>query len=148
MMWCKNYCTSWIIITNVVICMFICLGFHLLAEFLMVLGVLSFCRILDVTMDELQRNFDSEASDAIKHSSSYARNFLEYCCFRTLALSTQVAGHLSDKAFRRLTFDMMFAWEAPAAADQPIHKVSICHSSFSHPCFAIYARKYWCEQLV
>lgn len=80
-------------------------------------------QILDVTMDELQRNFDSEASDAIKHSSSYARNFLEYCCFRTLALSTQVAGHLSDKAFRRLTFDMMFAWEAPAAADQPIHKM-------------------------
>lgn len=114
----------------------------------MLLGVLPFCRILDVPMDELQRNFDSEASDAIKHSSSYARNFLEYCCFRTLALSTQVAGHLSDKAFRRLTFDMMFAWEAPAAADQPIHKVEICHSSFSHPCFAIYARKYWCEQLV
>ncbi|THU45946.1 hypothetical protein C4D60_Mb02t23320 [Musa balbisiana] len=80
-------------------------------------------QILDVPMDELQRNFDSEASDAIKHSSSYARNFLEYCCFRTLALSTQVAGHLSDKAFRRLTFDMMFAWEAPAAADQPIHKM-------------------------
>ncbi|URE35416.1 hypothetical protein MUK42_15977 [Musa troglodytarum] len=80
-------------------------------------------QILDVPMDELQRNFDSEASDAIKHPSSYARNFLEYCCFRTLALSTQVAGHLSDKAFRRLTFDMMFAWEAPAAADQPIHKM-------------------------
>ncbi|KAJ8464153.1 hypothetical protein OPV22_026705 [Ensete ventricosum] len=80
-------------------------------------------QILDVTMDELQRDFDSEASDVIKHSSSYARNFLEYCCFRTLALCTQVDGHLSDKAFRRLTFDMMFAWEAPAAADQPIHKM-------------------------
>lgn len=76
-------------------------------------------------MDELQSNFNSVASDTKKSSSNYARNFLEYCCFRTLALSTQVSGHLSDKTFRRLTFDMMLAWEAPAAESQPTLKVKI-----------------------
>ncbi|XP_008797816.2 uncharacterized protein LOC103712895 [Phoenix dactylifera] len=80
-------------------------------------------RILEVSMDELQHNFDKEASESIKHPSNYARNFLEYCCFRALSLSTQVTGHLSDKNLRRLTFDMMLAWEAPAAASQPLLKV-------------------------
>lgn len=79
-------------------------------------------RILDVSMDELRQNFDGEASDTIKHPSRYARNFLEYCCFRALALSTQVTGHLSDKSFRRLTYDMMLAWETPGAASQPLLK--------------------------
>ncbi|KAI3946453.1 hypothetical protein MKX01_017669 [Papaver californicum] len=49
-----------------------------------------------------------------------SRNFLEYCCFQTLSLSTQVNnGHLGDKKFQRLTYDMMLAWEAPAATSQP-----------------------------
>ncbi|MQM06453.1 hypothetical protein Taro_039274 [Colocasia esculenta] len=80
-------------------------------------------RIIDVSMDDLQHNFDAEASDSIKQPSCYARNFLEYCCFRAIALSIQVTGHLADKSFRRLTFDMMLAWEAPAAASQPVLKV-------------------------
>ncbi|XP_042395397.1 uncharacterized protein LOC121985804 isoform X1 [Zingiber officinale] len=81
-------------------------------------------QILNVSMDELQSNFNSEASETIRSSSNYARNFLEYSCFRTLALYTQVSGHLSDKAFRRLAFDMMLAWEAPSAASQPTLKVA------------------------
>lgn len=72
-------------------------------------------KILDVSMDELRHNFDSEASESIKHPSNYAKNFLEYCCFRALAVSTQVTGYLADTKFRRLTFDMMLAWEAPSA---------------------------------
>lgn len=80
-------------------------------------------RILGISTSELQQNFDIEASESIKHPSRYARNFLEYCCFRALALSTQVAGHLADKKFRRLTYDMMLAWEAPAAASQPVLNV-------------------------
>lgn len=75
-------------------------------------------RILEIPTDELQEHFDSEASDSIKHPSIYARNLLEYCCFQALALSTRVIGHLSDKQFRRLTFDMMLAWEVPAASSQ------------------------------
>ncbi|PKA63529.1 hypothetical protein AXF42_Ash005424 [Apostasia shenzhenica] len=81
-------------------------------------------QILDVSMDELQHNFDSEASNAIKKPSNYARNFLEYCCFRALALMTQVISHPSDPKFRRLTFDMMLAWEAPSSASPPSPKVN------------------------
>lgn len=72
-------------------------------------------RILDVSMDDLQHNFNLEASDSIKSPSNYARNFLEYCCFRALALMTRVIRHPADPKFRRLTFDMMLAWEAPSA---------------------------------
>ncbi|XP_017178021.2 uncharacterized protein [Malus domestica] len=80
-------------------------------------------KILGVPTTELCEGFNSEASESIKHPSCYARNFLEYCCFRALALSTQVTGHLADKKFRRLTYDMMIAWEAPAAASQPLLNV-------------------------
>ncbi|GKV23561.1 hypothetical protein SLEP1_g33270 [Rubroshorea leprosula] len=77
-------------------------------------------KILGFSSSELQESFNAEASDFVKHPSQYARNFLEYCCFRALALSTQVMGHLADKRFRRLTFDMMVAWEVPAASSQPL----------------------------
>ncbi|KAK6921184.1 Protein of unknown function DUF639 [Dillenia turbinata] len=80
-------------------------------------------RILGVPAIELQENFNSNASDSLKHASRYARNFLEYCCFRALGLYTQVTGYLGDKNFRRLTYDMMLAWEAPAAASQPLVNV-------------------------
>ncbi|XP_048330886.2 uncharacterized protein LOC107418779 isoform X1 [Ziziphus jujuba] len=80
-------------------------------------------KILSVPTTELQESFNSEASDSIKHPSRYARNFLEYCCFRALALSTQITGHLADKKFRRLTYDMMVAWETPAASSQPLVNV-------------------------
>ncbi|KAH7851032.1 hypothetical protein Vadar_006382 [Vaccinium darrowii] len=76
-------------------------------------------KILGISVGELRENFDAEASDSTKHPSRYARNILEYCCFRALALSTQVVGYLEDKRFRRLTFDMMLAWEFPAASSQP-----------------------------
>ncbi|KAE8124917.1 hypothetical protein FH972_019759 [Carpinus fangiana] len=80
-------------------------------------------KILGVPSSELQESFNVEAVESIKHPSRYARNLLEYCCFRTLALSIQVMGHLADKRFRRLTYDMMVAWEAPAAASQPLLNV-------------------------
>ncbi|KAJ1405715.1 hypothetical protein SESBI_25628 [Sesbania bispinosa] len=77
-------------------------------------------KILRTTSSELQESFNQEASDSIKHPSRYARNLLEYCCFKALSLTTQMTGHLFDKTFRRLTFDMMLAWETPAAASQPL----------------------------
>lgn len=76
-------------------------------------------------MDELQLNFDTEASNSMKHPSCYARNFLEYCCLMALALSSQVTGHLGDKNFWRLTYDMMLAWEAPGAPSQPLVTVRL-----------------------
>lgn len=42
-----------------------------------------------------------------------------------LALSSQVTGHLGDKNFWRLTYDMMLAWEAPGAPSQPLVTVRL-----------------------
>lgn len=89
------------------------------------------CRILGISVGELRENFDAEASDSTKHPSRYARNILEYCCFRALALSTQVVGYLEDKRFRRLTFDMMLAWEFPAASSQPF--INVCFNCSIQP---------------
>ncbi|XP_019457987.1 PREDICTED: uncharacterized protein LOC109358291 isoform X1 [Lupinus angustifolius] len=77
-------------------------------------------KILKISPSELQESFNQEASDSMKHPSQYARNFLEYCSFKALSLSTQMTGYLFDKTVRRLTFNMMLAWETPAAASQPI----------------------------
>lgn len=76
-------------------------------------------KVLDVSPDQIRENFEKEASVVTKNPSRYARNFLEYSCFRALAQSTQVSGYMEDKKFRRLTFDMMLAWEVPDAASQP-----------------------------
>ncbi|CAE5959671.1 unnamed protein product [Arabidopsis arenosa] len=80
-------------------------------------------KILGVSVSELQDSFKQEASESVKQPSMFPRNFLEYCCFRALALSVGVTGHLSDKNFRRLTFDMMVAWEVPSAASQTLLSV-------------------------
>ncbi|KAG6404023.1 hypothetical protein SASPL_136259 [Salvia splendens] len=77
------------------------------------------CRILGLSLCQLRENFDAEVSDFLKHQSSFARNFLEYCCFLALAWSIHVNGYLDDKKFWRLTFDMMVAWEFPEASSEP-----------------------------
>eukprot|EP00250_Pteridium_aquilinum_P014916 c22281_g1_i1 orf=214-2319(+) len=80
-------------------------------------------RILLLSVEELQHEFDDEISESAKAPAKYARNLLEYCCFRALAVSTRAMDYLSDKDFRRLTFEMMLAWETPGAADKPVTKV-------------------------
>ncbi|XP_010534213.1 PREDICTED: uncharacterized protein LOC104809831 [Tarenaya hassleriana] len=80
-------------------------------------------KILGISSRDLHESFKQDAPESLKHPSRFARNFLEYCCFRALALSVQVVGHLSDKKFRRLTFNMMVAWEFPAAASQSLLSV-------------------------
>lgn len=94
--------------------------------------IFDYCRVLDVSVDQLRENFEVEASDVTKNPSRYARNFLEYSCFRALAQSTQVSGYMEDKRFRRLTFDMMLAWEVPDASSQPTVDVCmfICYIEF------------------
>uniref|UniRef100_A0A0D9VFD0 Uncharacterized protein n=1 Tax=Leersia perrieri TaxID=77586 RepID=A0A0D9VFD0_9ORYZ len=89
-------------------------------------AVVSRCsRILGISTDDLQNDFDVQGSDSIKQTRNYARNFLEYCCFRALAQVSQVAGYLSDKSFRCLTFDMMLAWEVPSSSSQLTVKVEV-----------------------
>ncbi|KAG4975013.1 hypothetical protein JHK87_031834 [Glycine soja] len=40
-------------------------------------------KILRTSSSDLLESFNQEASDSMKHPSRYARNFLEYCCFKT-----------------------------------------------------------------
>jgi len=40
-----------------------------------------------------------------------------------LAQISQVTGYLADKNFRRLSFDMMLAWEVPSSSSQLTVKV-------------------------
>ncbi|KAH9549660.1 hypothetical protein CY35_10G031100 [Sphagnum magellanicum] len=79
-------------------------------------------RILLLHPEELQRHFEEEAPLSAKHPSCYARNLLEYCCFQALSVAVQVTDHLSDKEFRRLSFDMMLAWELPSATSRQVAK--------------------------
>ncbi|KAK8655948.1 hypothetical protein V6N13_108510 [Hibiscus sabdariffa] len=108
-------------------------------------------KILGTSSNELLERFNAEASDSMK--SQHARNFLEYCCFRALGLSTQVMGHLADKKFRRLTFDMMVAWEAPAADSQSLvnldDDLSVGVEAFTRiaPAVPIIANVIICENL-
>ncbi|CAI5501297.1 unnamed protein product [Closterium sp. Naga37s-1] len=85
--------------------------------------------------EELKANFEEEAPASAREPARYARNFLEYCCFRALAVATQVTEHLKDKDFRRWTFDMMLAWEAPGASNQPTGQMdvesSVCMDAFA-----------------
>lgn len=90
--------------------------------------VVGFVRILLLHPEELQRHFEEEAPVSAKHPSKYARHLLEYSCFRALSVAAQVTDHLSDKEFRRLSFDMMLAWEAPGATNRPVVKVRLLNS--------------------
>ncbi|CAK9865638.1 unnamed protein product [Sphagnum jensenii] len=90
-------------------------------------------RILLLQPEELQQHFEEQAPFSARHPSCYARNLLEYSCFQALSVAVQVTDHLSDKEFRRLSFDMMLAWELPSATsrqvaknkqDQTLHRVS------------------------
>ncbi|KAG7577795.1 hypothetical protein ISN45_Aa03g020430 [Arabidopsis thaliana x Arabidopsis arenosa] len=79
--------------------------------------------LLGVSANELRDSFKQEAFESLKQPSLFARNFLEYCCFRALSLSVGETCHLADKKFRRLTFDMMVVWEVPAVASQALLSV-------------------------
>lgn len=86
-------------------------------------------RILGVLAEELQHSFESEIPDKFKQRSSYARNFVEYCSYKALNVATQRPDHLADKKFRRLTFDMMLAWEVPGIESESPHKESTRNNS-------------------
>ena len=66
----------------------------------------------------MQRKFEKSALSLSARDSykDYASGLLEYCCFETLALALKKTGYLKDKHFRRLSFDMMLAWEMPDSA--------------------------------
>ncbi|XP_020208574.1 uncharacterized protein LOC109793519 [Cajanus cajan] len=78
-------------------------------------SVVSRCsKILGMSMHELQHCFDSELPLGVKELLTYARHLLEFCSYKALHKLSTNSDYLNDKDFRRLTFDMMLAWEAPS----------------------------------
>ncbi|KAL0336713.1 UNVERIFIED_CONTAM: hypothetical protein Sradi_4883200, partial [Sesamum radiatum] len=78
--------------------------------------------ILGISTNELQDRFNGELPDNVKQPPSYARNFLEFCSYKALHLAITRPNYLNDKEFRRLTFDMMIAWEVPGVDSDLIDK--------------------------
>ncbi|KAK7390763.1 hypothetical protein VNO78_18826 [Psophocarpus tetragonolobus] len=83
-------------------------------------SVVSRCsKILGMSTQELQHCFDSELPLAVKELLTYARHLLEFCSYKALHKISTNLDYLNDKEFRRLTFDMMLAWEAPSVYTLP-----------------------------
>ncbi|XP_021749235.1 uncharacterized protein LOC110714988 isoform X3 [Chenopodium quinoa] len=68
--------------------------------------------------------FDVENGESGNKPITYARHLLEFCCYRAFNVLTARADYLSDKEFRRLTYDMMLAWEAPGVDGETLYKES------------------------
>ncbi|CAM8992877.1 unnamed protein product [Rhodiola kirilowii] len=83
-------------------------------------------QILQISTEQLQHRFDIEFPDTVKESSSHARSILEFCSYLTLHKLTEARNYLSDKDFRRLTFDMMIAWEDPVAESELSKETTFC----------------------
>ncbi|KAK4261638.1 hypothetical protein QN277_004604 [Acacia crassicarpa] len=82
-------------------------------------------KILQVSTEELQHGFDSELPVGVNELLTYARNLLEYCSYKALEKISRSQDYLNDKEFRRLTYDMMLAWEAPSVEyDPPQHETT------------------------
>ena len=81
------------------------------------------CRILQIPTQELQHRFERELPESVKQPLSYARNFLEFCSYLALFQASRGPDYLSNNEFRRLSYDMMLAWEAPDAESEPLTKV-------------------------
>ncbi|XP_043701883.1 uncharacterized protein LOC122652256 [Telopea speciosissima] len=79
-------------------------------------------RILSIPTEELQRCFETELPEHTTQSPTYARNLLEFCSYQTLDVVTQRPDYLRDKEIRRLTYDMMLAWEDSGVKREPTQK--------------------------
>ncbi|KAH9331639.1 hypothetical protein KI387_003747 [Taxus chinensis] len=77
-------------------------------------------RAFSTTVEELQNQFEEETPASAKsNTEDYARNFLEFCCFKALHSSPwKSTPRLSDRCFSSFKFDMMVAWECPTAEQE------------------------------
>lgn len=89
-----------------------------------------------MSTEELCSCFDIETSESGKQTMTYARNFIEFFSFKAFNVLTARADYLNDKKFRRLTYDMMLAWEAPGIEGETIYKVrqQIAYDLCKIPC--------------
>lgn len=86
-------------------------------------SVVSRCsRILKIPTEELEAQFGTAIPEDTKELLTYSRNFLEFCSYQALHMLTKRPDYLSDKEFRRLTFDMMLAWEVPSVENKQLEK--------------------------
>ncbi|KAJ4709957.1 Plant protein of unknown function (DUF639) [Melia azedarach] len=81
-------------------------------------------KILKVSTEELQHRFDIQLPETVKQLLTYARNFVEFCSYQALNVVSRSSDYLSDPEFRRLTYDMMLAWEAPSVETESENKES------------------------
>ncbi|XP_031269863.1 uncharacterized protein LOC116128295 [Pistacia vera] len=81
-------------------------------------------KILKISTEELQHRYDIELPESVKQLLTYARHFVEFCSFQTLTVMSRTPDYLSDPDFRRLTFDMMLAWETPSVECESDNKES------------------------
>ncbi|XP_047332155.1 uncharacterized protein LOC124935776 [Impatiens glandulifera] len=85
-------------------------------------SVVSRCsKILKIPTEDLQHQFEKSVHDNLKQPSNYARNLLEFCSYQALHVVTANPEYLGDNDFRRFTYDMMLAWEAPSAENNPFN---------------------------
>ncbi|GER45697.1 hypothetical protein STAS_22675 [Striga asiatica] len=82
-------------------------------------------KILGISTEELQEQFDFEVPDYFRQPPLRARNFVEFCSYKALHMVTSQPNYLNDKDFSRLTFDMMIAWEAPGVDSDLIHSETV-----------------------
>ncbi|CAA0839055.1 Plant protein of unknown function (DUF639 [Striga hermonthica] len=82
-------------------------------------------KILGISTELLQEQFDFEVPDYFRQPPLCARNFVEFCSYKALRLVTSQPNYLNDKDFSRLTFDMMIAWEAPGVDSDLIHSETV-----------------------
>nr|CAD1836242.1 unnamed protein product [Ananas comosus var. bracteatus] len=82
-------------------------------------------RILLLPAEILQQNFEAYMLDHSREPTMYARELLEYCCYKTLYAITARPDYLADTEFRRLTFDMMLAWESAGAEIEPLPNATV-----------------------
>ncbi|MCO5603316.1 hypothetical protein L7F22_057465 [Adiantum nelumboides] len=75
-------------------------------------------KVLSTTLEKLQHDFKRTHQGPAKQSVEAARSFLEYCCFKALALLTQQNNFLHDAENRHFTFNFMVAWETPLGTDE------------------------------
>ncbi|KAM7277063.1 hypothetical protein ACFE04_018929 [Oxalis oulophora] len=85
-------------------------------------------KILKVPTEAMQHEFDIQLPESVKELFTYARNFVEFCSFQTLNVLTRNPDYLSDAEFRRLSYDMMVAWEAPSIENELHEKETPCCS--------------------
>jgi len=84
-----------------------------------------------MSTSELQHCFDSELPLGVKELLTYARQLLEFCSYKALHTLSKNSDFLNDKEFRRLTFDMMLAWEAPSVHTLPVQSLLFSFRSSS-----------------